>query len=193
MIFTASHSVTAASITPSTTQAGGGGNDETQRLTIVANKGTYTVTFDANTSDPIPVPADNEAPTLTAYNATVKAALEANASIDSVTAVTAATATGWTVDITFGGTQADTDVAQVTASATGLINSVLIATGQGAYSELHVVSGDAILIGGQADNCLYSVEDRPTTLELFAGEEVWANGATGSVTTLLQGASVTPA
>jgi hypothetical protein len=102
----------APTIAHATTQAGGGGNDETQTVTIngEAVGGTFTLTFDGQTTAAI------------AYNATaaaVKAALEALSNIEDDDLTVTGNAGGpWTVE--FGGSLADTDVAQMTSTATGL-------------------------------------------------------------------------
>lgn len=103
--------VTPPSIAHATTQAGGGGNNETQTVTITnARGGTFTLTFDGQTTAAIDYHATAAA---------IEAALEAlsNIAVGNLTV----SRSGDVITVTFAGTQADTNVAQMTSSAAGLI------------------------------------------------------------------------
>lgn len=103
--------VTPPTISHATSQAGGGGNDEVQTVTIAgARAGTFTLTFGGQTTAPI----EYNAPA-----ADIEAALEALSTIAAGNLTVARS--GDVITVTFGGTQADTDVAQMTSSAAGLI------------------------------------------------------------------------
>ncbi|WP_112678862.1 hypothetical protein [Micromonospora saelicesensis] len=92
----------------------GGSSDEVQTLTVTGTPtgGTYTLTFSGQTTAAIP------------YNATaaqVRTALEALSNIGTGNVTTAGGAhPGTPITVTFTGTLANTNVAQMTASSAGL-------------------------------------------------------------------------
>ncbi len=104
---------------------GGTGNipvNERQTVTVVATGGTFTLTFSGQTTNP-PIAFDATA-------AAVQAALEGLSNLDpGDVSVTGDAGGPWTVE--FSGARADTDVAQMTGSASGLTGgttSVTVAT-----------------------------------------------------------------
>lgn len=109
---------TTPTITHATTQAGGGGSDEVQTITFAhASGGTFTVTFDGQTTAAL------------AYGITaaaLKTALEglSNIEADDLTVDKA----GDVYTVTFGGTLADTNVAQMTSSAASLVGAAFTGT-----------------------------------------------------------------
>lgn len=183
MLFSNAFTLSAATVTPATTQAGGGGNDEVQTLTIAnATDGSFTVTFDGQTTAAIDYP-----PT----EAAVTAALEALSNIGS--GDVDVSIAGDVITVTFRGALEDTDVAQFTTTVTALSNAVQINDETTDPTEFHVHTTDVMYLGNSADTCEYLIpQDYPQEVEFSLSETVYARG-TGTIYTLATGLSKTPA
>lgn len=99
------------------------GTDEVQEVAITATGGTFTLTFGAQTTDPI------------AYNAAAATVQSALAALSTIGAgnVTVSGSAGGPYTVTFGGTLGSTNVALLTGDATSL-------TGDGAAIAISVVT-----------------------------------------------------
>ena len=106
----------AGTATPGTTTPGVTAVDEVQSLTVTAEGGTYTITYDGQTTAAV---------AFDATAAAVQAALEALSNIDpgdvTVSGGPGDEAGSTPYVLTFGGAVAGTDVAEITTTATGLL------------------------------------------------------------------------
>ena len=114
-----------------------GGTNEIQTITIEdATYGTFTITYAGQTTSAL------------AYNAnaaTVQAALIALSNLASGDVVVTGTSVVTGLTLTFGGTLAGTDVAEVTATLTGLVNTAVATdtAGVAAVDEVQSITVDA--------------------------------------------------
>ncbi len=142
-------------VTGDDTPAGGGnsGNNapfngqltnEVQLLTITgATGGTFTLTFDGQTTAPIAAPFQTGGAAATT-NAAIEAALEALSNLDDV-GVTGNAATNRSIN--FGGNMSATDVPLMTVDTTGLTGTVT-----GAVAQATVNNGQGLQIPAVAGN-----------------------------------------
>ena len=182
MIYSESFTLEApASVQVTTDTAGTTGVDEVQTVTVTATGGTFTLTFDGQTTAALTFP-----PTA----AEVKAALEALSNIDdddlTVTEDNPSTRV-YTYEVTFGGSLAETNVAQLTGSAANLVNATLIATGQTNKHTVQVLASDAnTRLGGTPADGAYPIPTgaaaEGTEVHLPPGSPLYARSTSGTPT-----------
>lgn len=172
MLRTTTVTLTAASATPDTDTEGDplGPTDEIQTLSITGDYGTYTVTYDGDTTDPLPA---------TATAAELEDALLTAAGLSAGDITVTGTPAEFT--LTYGGALAATDVPEITTSATLLRNPQRVAVGENVNHLVHLRTTSAgTYVGGTPEACdtpLSNTDPHPFTLELRPGEELYARGS----------------
>jgi len=137
-----------------TSVTGRGGSNEVQTLTIAAaTAGTYTITYAGQTTSAL------------AYNAnaaTVQAALIALSNLATGDVVVTGTSVVTGLTLTFGGTLAGTDVAEITATLTGLGSAAVTTTTAGS-ADPATNEVQSLAVTGYASGTFTATYDGQTT------------------------------
>lgn len=187
------HSEVITILTPSaavtTTTAGTTGVDEVQEVAFTnAISGTFTLDYDGDETDPLTFPPVAE---------DVKDALEALDGIDVDDLTVTVDDDDYTITVTFGGSVAETNVAELTVTHAGLMAEVpVVYFDNEMHSACLYASAATVLVGGEGsqDYLLPTTPADALCVQGAPGTVLYATATTGTptVTVLHMNLSRTP-